>query len=77
MCVENNLCKRYDNTSLNNTNNVSKHINQYITDVVNNYKSQQSFKSKRTTYYILIDDAVINKHNTVYTNDNRNVVENK
>ena len=32
--VENNLYKMYDNKTLNNINNVSKHINQYATVVV-------------------------------------------
>ena len=29
------------------------------------------------TYYELIDDVVINKHNTIYTNDNIKVMENE
>ena len=29
---------RSDNRTLNNTSNISKNINQYTTDVVNNYK---------------------------------------
>ena len=29
--------KIYDNRTLNNTNNMYKHINQYSTDVFNNY----------------------------------------
>ena len=34
---ENNLCKRSDNITFDNTSNVYKHINQYSTDVFNNY----------------------------------------
>ena len=26
-------------------------------------------------YFVCIDDVVINKHNTIYTNDNRNVTK--
>ena len=36
--VENNLYKKQDNRTFNNTNNIYKHINQYSTDVFNNYK---------------------------------------
>ena len=36
--VENNLYKRYDNRTFSNTTNIHKHINQYSTDVFNNYK---------------------------------------
>ena len=34
----NNLYKRYDNRTSNNTNDIHKHINQYSTDVFINYK---------------------------------------
>ena len=30
--------KKYDDRAFNNTNNISRNINQYNTDVVNNYK---------------------------------------
>ena len=30
--------KRYDNITFNNTNNISKNINQYTTDIVNKHK---------------------------------------
>ena len=56
------------NRTFNNTANISKHINQYT-------NHQQSFKSKKKTYYNLIDDVVTNKHNTIYTNDNTNVTK--
>ena len=31
--AENNIFKRYDNITFNNTNNICKHVNQYPTDV--------------------------------------------
>ena len=36
--VENNLYKRSENRTFNNTNNIYKHINQYSTDVFNNLR---------------------------------------
>ena len=35
---ENNLYKKQDDITFNNTNNTYKHINQYSTDVFNGYK---------------------------------------
>ena len=32
----NNLYKKYDNRTFNNTNNITKHINNYSNDVTNN-----------------------------------------
>ena len=51
-----------------------KNINQYTTDVDKNYKTNKVPNLKKT-YYNLIDDAAINKHNTIYTNDTRNVTK--
>ena len=39
--IENNLYKRSGNRPFNNTNNTSKHRNQYNTDVVNSYKPDE------------------------------------
>ena len=36
--VEENLYKKQDSRTFSNTNNTFKHINQYSTDVFNNYK---------------------------------------
>ena len=66
----------YGNRTFNNTNNISKNINQYTTGVVNNYKSSKVSNIKRRII-ILIDDVDINKHNDIYTNDSINVTENK
>ena len=38
LLVKNNLYKRSDNITSNNTSNIYKHINQYSTDVFNNYR---------------------------------------
>ena len=64
----------FDNTTFNNTNNISKHTNQYATDVVNNHKISK-ISYRRKTYYNFIDDAVLNKHNTIYTNVSINVTK--
>ena len=40
--VENNLYKKYDNRTFNNTGNIYKHINQSSTDVSNNYKTHNA-----------------------------------
>ena len=37
----------YDNITFNNTNNISKHINQYTNDVVNNCKINKVSNIKR------------------------------
>ena len=39
--VENNLYKRFDNRTSNNTNNIHKNTNQYSTDVLNSYKTNK------------------------------------
>ena len=49
------------------TNNIHKHINQYSTDVFNNYKIKTHNVKK--TYYTVTNDVVINKHITINTND--------
>ena len=66
------MYKRYGNRTVNNTHNISKTINQYTADVVNTYKINKVSNLKQA-YYNLIDGVVINKHNTIYTNDNINV----
>ena len=59
---------RPDNLTLNNTNNICKTINQYTTDVFNNFKANQVSNLKKA-YYMFIG-ILINKHNITYTNDN-------
>ena len=52
---------------------MSKHINQYATDVANNSKIN-NVSNLNKTYYNLIEDVFsINEHNTIYINDNLNV----
>ena len=72
--VENNLYKRYDNRVFSNTNNIYKHIHQYSTDAFNNYKINKSHNVKKTDSKS-INDAAINKHNTINTNDTYNVTK--
>ena len=52
--VGNNLYKRSEDRAFNNTDNISKHINQYTTDVVDGSKYQQSFESKRKHFIFLL-----------------------
>ena len=70
--VENELYKRSDNRTFNNTNNIYKHINQYSTGVFDNYKINKTHNVK-TTYYNVTNDVVVNKHNTINTNDTYNI----
>ena len=42
LLVENNIYKRSDNRTSNNTNNTNKHINQYSTDAFNNYNVNET-----------------------------------
>ena len=46
--IENNLYKKQDNRTFNNTNNIYKHINQYSTDINNNYKINKVSNVKKT-----------------------------
>ena len=67
--------KKQDSRTSNNTNNIYKHINQYPTDVFNNYKVYKTHNVKKTCYNSNID-VFINKHNTVNTNDTYNKTKN-
>ena len=73
--VENNLYKRSDNRTFNNTSNIPKHINQYPTDVFNNYKINKTHNVKKT-YYNYNNGVFINKHNAITTNDTYNITKN-
>ena len=73
--VENNLYKRSDNKTFNNTNNIYKHINQYKSDVFNNGKMNKTHIAKKT-YYNYNIDVFINKHNTINTNDTYSITNN-
>ena len=72
--VENNLYKKQDSRTFNNTNNIYKHINQYSTDVFKNYKIHKTHNVKKT-YYNSQHDVFINKHNTINTNDTYNITK--
>ena len=72
--VENNLYKRPDNRTFNNAANRYKHINQYSTDVFNNYRINRTPTVKKT-YYIFTNDVAVNKHNTINTNGTYNVTK--
>ena len=45
-----------------------KSINQYTTDVVDNYKINKVSNLKKA-YYMFIDGVVIDRHKTIYTHD--------
>ena len=65
--VENNLYKIQDNRTFKNTSNIYKHINQYSTDVFNNYKISKTHNAKKT-YYNYNNNVFVNKHQTINTN---------
>ena len=69
--IENNLYKKQDNITFNNTNNITKHFNNYSNDVTNNYKIKK-IQNLKETYYNSQHDVCINKHNTNDTNDTYN-----
>ena len=73
--IENNLYKKYDNRIFNNTNNIHKHINLHSNDVTNNYKINKVSNVKKT-YYNFTNDVLINKHNTINTDDTYNITKN-
>ena len=50
--------KRPDNIASNNTNDISKNMNQHTTDAVNNYKINK-VSNLNEAYYNLIDDVVV------------------
>ena len=66
------MYKRSDNRIFNNTNDTYKHINQYSTDVFNNYKIYKTHNVKKT-YYNFTNDAAINKHKTINANGTYNI----
>ena len=67
--------KKQGNIIFNNTNNLTKHINNYGNDVTNNYKVHKVSHVKKT-YYNFTNDVVINKHNTINTYDAYNITKN-
>jgi hypothetical protein len=73
--IENNLYKKQDNRTFNNTNHIYKHINNYSNDVSNNYKINKVSNVKKT-YYNFTNDVVINKHSTINSNDTYNITKN-
>ena len=73
LLVENKLYKRSDNRVFNNTNSKYKHMNQYSTDAFKNYKIKR--RNVKNAYYMFTNDVVINKHNTIDSNDAYNVTK--
>ena len=72
--VENKLYKQRDSSTFNNTGSIYKHINQYSTDVFNNYKINNTQNVKKT-YYNPNNDVFINRHSTINTNDTYNTTQ--
>ena len=72
--VGNNIYKISDNRTYNNTNNIHTHINQYSTDVFNNYKINKTHNVKKT-YYNFNDDITLNKTSNNYSNDTYNMIK--
>ena len=73
--IENNLYKKQDNRTFNNTNNIYKHINNYSNDVTNNYKINKVSNVKKS-YYNFNDDITLNKTSNSYYNDTYNITKN-
>jgi len=73
--IENNLYKKHDNRTFNNTNNIHKHINNYSNDVTNNYKINK-IQNLKKTYYNFTDDITFNKTNNSYSNDTNYITTN-
>ena len=72
--VENNIYKRSDNRTSNNTSNTHKHIDKYSTDAFNNYKVSKAHNLKKT-YYNSKTGVFINKHNTINANGTYNITK--
>ena len=72
--IENNLYKKYDNRILNNTNNITKHINTYSNGVTNSYMLNKIQNLKKTCYNFN-DDITLNKTGNNYSNDTYNVMK--
>ena len=73
--VGNNLYKKQDSITFNNTNNIYKHINHYSTDVFNRYNINKTHNVKKT-YGNSDNDVFVNKHNTINTNGTYNITKN-
>ena len=54
------MCKKYDNRTFNNTGNITKHINQYTTDVVDTYKLNNVSNPKSRIIVLLVMLLLIN-----------------
>ena len=73
--IEHNLYKKHGNIIFNNTNNISKHINNYSNYVTNTYKINK-IQNLKKIYYDSQHGVFINKHNTINTTDTYNVTKN-
>ena len=73
--LKNNIYKKQGSRTFNNTGNIYKHINQYSTDVFNNFNIYKTHNVKKT-YCNFYNDVFINKHNTINTNDTYNITKN-
>ena len=71
--IGNNVYKRYDNRTFNNTNGITKHINSHSNDVTNNSKIDKTNNVKRTCYNFN-DDITLNKTSNNYSNDTYNLI---
>ena len=66
--------KKYDNRTFDNTENITKHINNYSTHVTNNYKIDK-INNVTKTYYNFNDDITLNKTSNNYYNDTYNITK--
>ena len=73
--IGNNVCKEYDNRIFNNTNNITKHVNDHSNDVTNSHKVNKINNVK--TYCNFNDDITLNKTGNKYSNGTCNIIKTK
>ena len=71
--LEHNVCKGYGNIIVNNTDNITKHINNQDNDVTNNYQINK-ISNVRKTSYNFNDDVTLNKTSNKCSNDTYNLI---
>ena len=72
--IANNVYKKYGNRTFNNTNSITKHINNYSNDVTNNYKINEISNVKQA-YYNFNGDITLNKASNQYSNGTYNIIK--
>ena len=71
--IGNNIYKKYVNRIFNNTNNITKHINNYSNDVTNNYKMNK-IQNLKKTYHNFNDGITLSKTSNNYSNGTYTII---